>query len=269
MTGDDDRKSARSKKKSRKKGFVDELPALAGAVVIALLIRTFLFQSFYVPSDSMFPTLLVGDHVFVTKFAFGARIPGTETVLPGMRSPGRGEVVVFRLARDGRQVFAPDLRPDLPTDTFIKRLVGLPGDTLEVREGRVILNGEPVALTRTGETFTDSTGRVFDVLEEQLGSCRHHILDDPDFPPIDLAELKIPEGRYFFLGDNRDNSLDSRRWGTVAVSAMHGPAGLLYWSWDWNGSWLALANPLTWWRNLTGKTRWGRIGDFVRCLPPK
>ena len=117
----------------KKKGILDDLPALAGAVAIALLIRTFVFQSFYVPSDSMFPTLLVGDHVFVTKFAFGARVPWTEVQFPEVREPERGDVVVFRLARDGHRVFAPDLRPELRTDTFIKRLVGLPGDRVEMQ----------------------------------------------------------------------------------------------------------------------------------------
>jgi len=223
----------------------------------------------------MFPTLLVGDHVFVTKYTFGARIPWTNIQLPALGDPERGDVVVFRLGRDGRnrhQVFAPDLRPELRTDTFIKRLAGLPGDRIAIKEGRVILNGKPVPTRSVGETFTDSTGRVFDILEEDLGACRHRILDDPRFPGIDMEEKTIADGRYFFLGDNRDNSLDSRRWGTVKTSAMHGPAGLLYWSWDWNGTWLQLANPLTWWDNLTGKTRWSRMGSFVECSqvgPPK
>jgi signal peptidase I len=253
------------KEEKKKRGFKEDVPALIVAIVIALMIRTFLFQSFYVPSDSMLPTLLVGDHVFVTKFSFGARIPWTGLQLPALREPGRGEIAVFRLGREGRQVFPPDQRPKLPTDAFIKRLVGLPGDTVEVREGRLFLNEREVRTESTGETFTDSTGRAFDVYEEYLGDCRHRILDDPGSPDINMAPRKVPQGRYFFLGDNRDNSLDSRRWGTVDRSAMHGPAGLLYWSWDWNGSWLELANPLTWWRNLTQRTRWGRMGSFVGC----
>ncbi len=257
--------SEETTEEKKKRGLKEDIPALAVAIVIALLIRTFLFQSFYVPSDSMLPTLLVGDHVFVTKFMFGARIPFTNVQLPPVRDPKRGDIVVFRLARDGRKVFPPDQRPKLPTDAFIKRLVGLPGDTVEVRDGRLILNGEEVPRRDTGETFTDSTGRSFKVLEERLEGCRHLILDDPGSADLNMKARRIEPGRYFFLGDNRDNSLDSRRWGTVDRAAMHGPAGLLYWSWDWNGSWLELANPLTWWRNLTQKTRWSRMGGFVGC----
>jgi hypothetical protein len=79
----------------------------------------------------------------------------------------------------------------------------------------------------------------------------------------------VEEGRYFFLGDNRDNSYDSRGWGSVRRLEIEGPAGLLYWSWDWTGSWLSLLNPLTWIDNLARRTRWDRMGDFVRCLPPR
>tara|TARA_B100001123_G_scaffold219935_1_gene248149 strand:+ start:102 stop:896 length:795 start_codon:yes stop_codon:yes gene_type:complete len=249
----------------RKRRILEDLPAIAGAVIVALIIRTFVFQSFYVPSDSMFPSLLVGDHLFVSKFTFGAKIPGTEVHLPDTREPRRGDVIVFRLARDGRQVFAPDLRPDLKADTFIKRLVGLPGDRVEIKNGRLHLNGEVVPARLTGDSFVDSRGRLFNVLQEDLGDCRHLILDDPQFPGLDMPEMVVQEGRYFFLGDNRDNSLDSRRWGTVKSTAMYGPAGLLYWSWNWTGTWLELLNPITWWNNLTGKTRWDRIGDMIGC----
>jgi signal peptidase I len=251
------------------RGWLDDLPTLAVAVAIALAIRAFLFQSFYVPSDSMLPSLLVGDHVFVNKFVYGPRIPFTAVRLPGLREPRRGEVVVFRLARDaGGRIYAADLRPDLPTENFIKRLVGLPGDLVEVRQGVLHLNGEAVPQRGSGETFRDGAGRVFDVYEEDLGECRHRVLDDPRVPPMDLPPMRVAEGRYLFLGDNRDNSYDSRRWGTVRIAEVEGPAGLLYWSWDWNGSWLSLLNPWTWIQNLTGRTRWDRIGDFVGCDEP-
>lgn len=251
--------------KEKRGGFLHDLPTLLVAVAIALGIRTFLFQSFYVPSDSMFPSLLVGDHVFVNKFVYGPRIPFTSVRLPGLREPRRGEIAVFRLARGGPRVYAADRRPDLPTETFIKRLVGLPGDRVEVRAGRLYLNGEAVPREPTGERFTDASGRVFDVHRQTLGDCRYRVLDDPRFPGIDMPETTVEEGRYFFLGDNRDNSYDSRRWGTARLSEMEGPAGLMYWSWDWNGGWLELLNPLTWWTNLTQKTRWSRFFDFVGC----
>ena len=252
-----------------KRGFLDDLPTLLLAVAIALAIRSFVFQSFYVPSDSMFPTLLIGDHVFVSKLAYGARLPFSEARLPGYREPERGDVAVFQLARDGRRIYAPDRRPDLPTEAFIKRLVALPGEQVELRGGVLFIDGEERVQVRTGETFTDPSGRVFDVLEETLGECRHRLLDDPRVPQMDFPPQRVEPGRYFFLGDNRDNSYDSRGWGTVRLAEIEGPAGLLYWSWDWTGSWLSLLNPLTWIENLTGKTRWDRMGDWVRCEPPR
>jgi signal peptidase I len=235
--------------------FLGDLPTLILAICLALFIRAFLFQSFYVPSDSMFPTLLVGDHVFVNKFVYGPELPFTSIRLPGLRKPKRGEVIVFHE------------RPDLPREAFVKRLIGLPGDRVAYRNERLILNGEPVPVEETGRTFTDETGRVFDVEIEDLPGCRHAILKDPQSAGYDMDEIVVKPGRFLFLGDNRDNSYDGRRFGTVQLAAMAGPAGLLYWSWDWNGRWLSLLNPLTWWRNLTQRTRWSRMGHMVQCLP--
>lgn len=254
---------------SRDGRFFDDFPTLVLAVAVALVIRSFVFQSFYVPSESMVPTLLVGDHVFVSKLAYGVDLPFATLRIPGYREPRRGDVAVFQLARAGHAIYAPDRRRDLPTEAFIKRLVGLPGETVEVRDGVVYIDGVMAEQVATGEHYRDPHGRVYDVREETLGGCRHRIHDDPRIPQADLAPQKIEPGRYFFLGDNRDNSYDSRGWGTVSLEEIEGPAGLLYWSWDWNGSWLALLNPLTWVRNLTSKTRWDRIGAMVRCLPPK
>ena len=251
-----------------KGGFLGDLPTLALAIGVALLIRTFLFQSFYVPSDSMLPTLLVGDHVFVNKFLFGAGVPFSGAHLPEVRTPERGEVVVFELARDGRGgIYPADQQPDLPTDAFVKRAIALPGDRVAVKSGRIILNGEPVPWEATGETWVGSTGREFDVYIERLPGCSHYVLDDPHLPFGDMAEITIKPGRFFFMGDNRDNSHDGRRFGTVRLEELAGPAGLLYWSWDWTGSWFSLLNPLTWIENLTQKTRWSRLGRFRECLP--
>jgi signal peptidase I len=250
-------------------GFFDDLPTLFIAVAAALAIRTFVFQSFYVPSESMLPTLLVGDHVFVSKLAYGVEVPFTSFRVPGYREPHRGDVAVFQLARDRGAIYPPDVRPDLPTEAFIKRLVALPGETVEVKAGVVYVDGVASPQVRTGDTFRDPQGRVYDVIEETLGSCRHTILDDPRIPPIEIAPRTVEAGRFFFLGDNRDNSYDSRIWGTARLDAVEGPAGLLYWSWDFVGSWLSLLNPLTWIDNLANKTRWDRFGSMVRCLPPR
>jgi signal peptidase I len=251
---------------AREGGLREELPTLLLAIAVALLIRTFLFQSFYVPSDSMFPTLLVGDHVFVNKLVYGPRIPFSGSRLPGLRPPERGEVAVFRLARGPAGIYPADLRPELPTDNFVKRVVGLPGDRVSVRDGRVVLNGEPLPLERTDHVFRDASGRRFEVWIETLGECRHWVLDDPRLPGIDMAETVVRPDRYLFLGDNRDNSFDGRRFGTVRLAEIEGPAGLLYWSWDWNGGWLELLSPLTWWRNLTERMRWERLGSFDACF---
>lgn len=249
--------------------FLEELPTLVAAVAVALLIRTFLFQTFYVPSDSMFPTLLVGDHVFVNKFVFGARVPFSELQLPGLREPERGEIIVFNLGRNADGGIFPvdlDAGDAVRTDAFVKRLIGLPGDRIAYQNQRLVVNGFPVPLKDTGRTFTDSTGRVFDVHIETLGSCRHYILDDPRWTHANVQEFTVKEGRYFFMGDNRDNSADGRRFGTVRLQELAGPAGLLYWSWNWNGAWLELLNPLTWLRNLTSETRWGRMGGLSECF---
>jgi signal peptidase I len=236
------------------------------ALLLALGVRTFLVQTFYVPSGSMFETLLIGDHVFVNKVLYGIRIPGTDWRLPGLRLPERGDVVVFRAARghDGR-VVAADRGPELPREDFIKRIVAVPGDQIEMRGGVLRVNGEPVARSAPRRLFMDPAGRALEVGTEEVPRCRYAVLDDPRRPPIDLAPLRLPPGRYFVMGDNRDDSHDSRFFGPVRFQEILGSAGLIYWSWDWNGSWLSLANPLTWWRNLTQRTRWSRIGRSVSC----
>ncbi len=250
----------------------DELPSLLGAIAVALAIRTFVFQTFYVPSESMLPTLLIGDHVFVNKFVYGAQPPGTAWRFPAVREPRRGEVVVFRFARNEfGQPVPDDLVPEAPTDNFVKRLVGVPGDRIAYKNGRLILNGEPVPLEDTGLTYTsdDDAARNItrDVWIETLGDCRHYVLDQPGYDPGRNIDIVVEEGRYLFMGDNRDNSTDGRWAGTVPKSALAGPAGLNYWSWNWNGSWLSLLNPLTWFENLTSRMRWERMGSFVECFP--
>jgi signal peptidase I len=247
----------------------DDLPTLLLAVAVALVVRTFIFQTFYVPSSSMFPTLLIGDHVFVNKFVYGPKLPFVDWRFPGLREPERGEVVVFQFARgpDGK-IYPPDERPDLPTDNFVKRLVGLPGDRIAYHNGRLLLEGKPVPLEDTGLTFTDESGLVHDVHIETLGECRHVVLDDPASMGRNMRERTLDPGRYLFMGDNRDNSYDGRIAGTVGLAHLAGPAGLNYWSWDWNGSWLSLLNPLTWVDNLGNRMRWSRMGSVLHCLEP-
>jgi signal peptidase I len=128
------------------------------------------------------------------------------------------------------------------------------------------VNGAPLNRRELDATFADETGHLLRSEVEVLDGRPHAVLEDPAAPLRDYAPLRIEPGRYFMMGDNRNHSNDSRSWGTVRLEEFKGPAFILYWSWDWNGSWLSLLNPLTWWENLTGKTRWGRMGRFHECL---
>ena len=242
----------------------DHFSTVILAVVIALSIRAFVIEPYRIPSGSMLPTLLIGDHLFVNKFVYGARIPFTNLRLPGLREPKRGDVVVFIVARNGERIIPADRRPELPRDDFVKRIVGLPGDRIEARAGRVFVNGERVDLVETGEFFSDERGGQLEVKLEKLAGCRHAVLHDlrPGRRPLDRAEFTVPEGRYFMMGDNRDHSNDSRRWGTVRFEELKGPAFILYWSWSVNGSFLQFLNPINWW---TAEKRWDRIFQRVGC----
>lgn len=242
----------------------DQGGTLVVAVLLALGIRSCVIEPFRIPSSSMLPTLLIGDHLFVNKLSYGARIPFTEIHLPSLRDPQRGDVVVFDVARNGSGIAPADRRPDLPRDTFIKRIVGMPGDTVEVRGGVLSLNGVQVPSKPLDEKFVDENGRSLDVYDEVLGGVEHRTLDIPHAPGLELRPFVVEPGRYLMMGDNRDNSRDSREWGTVRRDEMRGPAMFRYWSWDSEGyGWLSLLNPLTWWDLLVHRMRWDRIGTSV------
>ena len=248
----------------------DQFGTLALAVLIALGIRALVIEPFRIPSGSMLPTLLIGDHLFVNKFVYGPKIPFTDYRLPGLREPRRGDVVVFQVSRGpadrfGQQdIFPADERPDLRRDDFVKRIVGLPGDRVRVRDGRVYINDELVDLIATDRQFVDERGRKLDVLGERLDGCEHAVLHDKAGGGRRHADRLVPEGRYFMLGDNRDYSNDSRVWGTVRLEEIQGPAFILYWSWDVNGSFLQFLNPVNWWK---AEKRWSRIFQRVKCRP--
>ncbi|MBW2425924.1 MAG: signal peptidase I [Deltaproteobacteria bacterium] len=249
---------------------VDQVVTLAIAIVIALAIRHFLVEPFRIPSGSMFPTLLIGDHLFVNKLAYGPRIPFTDLRLPGFRAPQRGDVVVFEVARplnrQGQRVIQPaDRSPEgSPSEDFVKRLVGLPGDRITLRNGRVWVNDELLPLWPSDERFSDESGYELDVAREDLGECRHALLDDPRANRLDRGTWVVEPGRYFMMGDNRDNSNDSRAWGSVRLEELKGPAFILYWSWDVNGNMLSFFNPMNW---LRAEKRWDRVFQRVKCDP--
>lgn len=257
--------------RSRMRAIWEQVSTLLVAVLIALAIRAFLVEPFRIPSGSMFPTLLIGDHLFVNKLSYGARIPFTDLRLPGFREPERGDVVVFEVGRnDGREpglrtdIVPADLFPNLPKDDFVKRLVGLPGDRIYIQNGRVTVNGVPAEQIATGRVFEDNRGLSLVVRDEVLGDCVHEVLDDPilNNPFGRNREFVVPEGRYFMMGDNRDHSNDSRNWGTIRKQEMKGPAFILYWSWSVNGNALQFFNPVNWWQ---ADKRWDRVFSRVRC----
>jgi signal peptidase I len=246
----------------------DQIGTLVLAVVIALGVRSCVVEPFRIPSGSMLPTLLIGDHLFVNRFVYGIKVPFTDYRFPGLREPQRGDVVVFTVARDPMRgegpgsVYPADLRPDLPTESFVKRIVGMPGDLIEVHDGVVSVNGKLVEQQPTGESFLDPHGLSFQVRRERIDGHEHLTLHDPRDSGRD-GLWRVESGRYLMMGDNRDQSFDSRYWGTVREAEFKGPAFVIYWSWDATGSWLSMLNPLTWWDLLLHRMRWNRIGSSV------
>ena len=177
-------------------------------LLFVLVIRSFVFEPFRIPSGSMMPTLLQGDYIFVKKYAYGLRLPVTETEILETGEPERGDVVVFRLPED-------------PNVNYIKRVVGLPGDRIEYVDHRLTVNGQLVPLERESERGDIG---VITRYAETLGAHTHAILiADPGNSMRD-GVYEVPEGHYFMLGDNRDNSRDSRFLGPIPESHLVGEA---------------------------------------------
>lgn len=246
---------------------IEQVVTLAIAIAIALAVRHFVVEPFRIPSGSMYPTLLIGDHLFVNKMSYGPKVPFSSWRLPGWSEPKRGDVVVFEVARpltrSGQRAIRPiDRAPaGAPREDFVKRLVGLPGDKITLKNGRLYVNDVMQPMEVTGETFREGSAQLT-VQSEDLGACRHEILDDPIANRLARGTWIVEEGRYFMMGDNRDNSNDSREWGTVSIDHMKGPAFILYWSWDVNGNMLSFFNPLNW---ISAEKRWDRVFSRVRC----
>ncbi len=210
-----------TKRGAKKSSIRETIEAIVVAFLIAMVIRTFVVQAFKIPSGSMESTLLVGDHILVNKFILGTPvdIPFTNVTvfhMPALKKPQRGDVIVFKYPED-------------PKRDFIKRVVGVGGDVVESRDKAVFVNGR-----RTVEPYVQHT--------------------DSDVKPADMdrrdnfGPIKVPQGSVFVMGDNRDQSYDSRFWGFVNTSEIKGKALIIYWSWDRKANWV----------------RFGRIGRLVK-----
>jgi len=217
-------------------------------ILIVLLLRSFLVEPFRIPSGSMMPTLLVGDFILVNKFAYGLRWPVLNRKFVEIGDPDRGDVVVFRFPKD-------------PTIDYIKRVVGVPGDEIHYRNKTLYVNGEPAPQTMVRKYLGVGAGAGMtntDLRMENLTDVEHQILVDPKWPDYKCSPysvlavgggLKVPEGRYFVMGDNRDNSNDGRCWGFVPEENLVGKAFAIWMNWD---------------SQLDGfPVDWGRLGDRI------
>lgn len=200
---------SRQKKKSLLREYAE---AIGIALLLALFIRTFVVQAFKIPSGSMIPTLLVGDHILVNKFTYGIKNPFTGVDWLALNTPQRHDIVVFRF-------------PQNPSQDFIKRVVGVAGDRIEIVNKQVYVNGEPF-------------------VEPHAVNSKDEILLSPR---DNLGPITVPPHSLFVMGDNRDNSHDSRFWGYVDLTDIKGKAFMLYWSWD----------------REDFTIRWGRLGKIV------
>ncbi|HCC53895.1 MAG TPA: signal peptidase I [Desulfobulbaceae bacterium] len=199
--------------KIKEKSIVREYAeAIIVALLLAFFIRTFVVQAFKIPSGSMIPTLLIGDHILVNKFGYGVKNPLNGDVWIAAGDPQRHDVIVFQY-------------PQNPSLDFIKRVVGVAGDRVEIVQKKVLVNGEPF-----------SEPNAVNLEEDILPSPRDN-----------MSPITVPPGSVFVMGDNRDNSHDSRFWGFVDLKAIKGKAFILYWSWDRE--------------NFT--VRWKRLGNII------
>ncbi|MCK9274550.1 MAG: signal peptidase I [Syntrophales bacterium] len=186
------------------------------AILIALFIRTFIVQAFKIPSGSMKETLLIGDHILVNKFIYGVKIPLVRKTLIPVSEPGRGDVVVF--------IYPMDRSKD-----FIKRVMAVAGDTIEIRDKKIFINGTHY--------------------EDGHGVYKDTLIQPRSLQPRDnFGPVRVPDGHIFVMGDNRDQSYDSRFWGFVNLEDVLGKAFIIYWSWN----------------KKAGSVRWDRIGDIIR-----
>ncbi|WP_338031083.1 signal peptidase I [Desulfonema limicola] len=201
---------------SKKSALRENIEAILVAIILAMFIRTFVIQAFKIPSGSMKETLQIGDHILVNKFIFGIKMPFTMKTLVSIKDPERGDIIVFKFPED-------------PDKDFIKRVIGVAGDVIEIKDKQVYVNNEPVNYKQA--VFKDS-----------------RIIPGDVQPRDNFGPKTIPPDCLFVMGDNRDQSYDSRFWGVVNLDAVKGKAFIIYWSWD----------------KENFSVRWGRLGNFLK-----
>jgi signal peptidase I len=202
--------------KKKKSGLRENIEAILVAILLALFIRTFVIQAFKIPSGSMKETLKIGDHILVNKFIYGVKIPFLQTTIIPITNPKRGDIVVFKFPED-------------PSKDFIKRVIGVAGDVVEIRDKKVYVNSK--LLNHDFGIHTDS-----------------YIFPASAQPRDNFGPVVVPPHSLFVMGDNRDQSYDSRFWGFVDLKAVKGKALMIYWSWD----------------KENFDVRWNRIGHFLK-----
>ena len=202
----------------------ENIEAVLVAVLLALFIRTFAVQAFKIPSGSMKQTLQIGDHILVNKFIYGVKVPFAGKTLIPVKKPKRGDIIVFKFPMD-------------PEKDFIKRLVGVAGDKVEIRNKQVFVNNKKV--DSSFAQFTDSF---------IVPGCPPGMRQDAPCRKDNFGPIKVPENKLFVMGDNRDQSFDSRFWSFVDLKAVNGKAFIIYWSWDKDNFGI----------------RWNRVGKILR-----
>ncbi len=206
-------------------------------ILIVLVLRSFLVEPFRIPSGSMMPTLLVGDFILVNKFSYGIRLPVLNKKVIETWRPKRGDVVVFQY-------------PENPSIDYIKRVVGVPGDRVGYKNKHILINGQPMSLSNLGTYIGTGSGASMTgalMFQEQLDEASHRILVRPGSPSVN-GETEVPAGHYFVMGDNRDNSRDSRIWGFMPEKYLKGKAFMIWMNWDSEADGVA----------------WERIGTTIR-----